>query len=159
VITQISITNRNIHRSKKISSTSIYQSKHTSRSSSSPQTYSIHKSKNTINYLLLAPPEPKRLVVSWTATSSWETYEVKWKWVRIIGYKDIIYRKTIYKLTSAPDPGVGKFGDGVSAVDPCDGQGDHCAWFNGDWYVGITIFCPCCCANAYNCKVLVHICH
>jgi hypothetical protein len=31
----------------------------------------------------------------------------------MIGYKDIIYRKIIYKLTSAPEPGVVKFGDGV----------------------------------------------
>jgi hypothetical protein len=33
--------------------------------------------------------------------------------VKMIGYKDISYRKTIYKLTSAPDLGAAKFGDGV----------------------------------------------
>jgi hypothetical protein len=156
---QISITNRNIHKSKQISSTSIYQSKHTSKSSSSPQTqtYSINKSENTITYSLLAPTKPKRLLVSWTATSSGETYEVKWKWVKMIGYKDISYRKTSYKLTSTPDLGVTKFGDGVWAVDPCDCQGDHYGWFGGGWYVGVTILCPCCCVNAYNYKVLVHM--
>jgi hypothetical protein len=29
----------------------------------------------------------------------------------MIGYKDISYMKTIYKLTSAPDPSASKFGD------------------------------------------------
>jgi hypothetical protein len=31
----------------------------------------------------------------------------------MIGYKYMSYSKTIYKLTSAPGPGVAKFGDGV----------------------------------------------
>jgi hypothetical protein len=43
---------------------------------------------------------------------------------------------TIYKLTSTPNLGAAKFGDGVWADDPYDGQDDHCGWFSG-WYVGI----------------------
>jgi hypothetical protein len=77
--TQISITNTIIHRSKQVSSTSIYQSKHTSKSSSSPQTqtYIIQKYENTIAYSLLAPPEPKRLLTSWATMLTGETYEAK----------------------------------------------------------------------------------